>query len=466
MEKKILSGILPSNINNRELVNKAKIRLLTCLDKNITFSSKPAQTLYKVIVAYYKATKSFIDESILKTLLIDNQCEPDLLATTLILFREVAFQDEPDEKFDFYLNRYLDELQKDKLQSVLLSSLDSLKNSKEELGETTVLAQVKENLFKAVFSEDSLINDEIPSGNIFDEADELESEYEILSQTGGVPLDGIRTGIKKLDNLVGPMTPGMLVIGAAASGEGKSFFATNLAYWAAVHEHKNVILFTAETSRQQYRRRLIVRHSNDLKFPTPISATRYKQGDFSPEEKDSFNLIIQDLKNSDYGKIDLVQVDNSTTLQTIMTYAEKQALLWPVDMIIIDYLSLIAPIQKRANPQQEESDKFKDAKRLATTFNKGKGVVLVTLHQLSFQAREKVKWAPGKWYSMRDVASTSEAAKSADMLFSILRDETMAENYELGFQVLKARDAEVSEQDSAFKLLADYDKSLIADLQE
>ena len=178
-------------------------------------------------------------------------------------------------------------------------------------------------------------------------------------------------------------------------------------------------------------------------------------------------MVIEDLKNSDYGSLDLVQIGAGTDLSTIASYCEKQALVKEIDMVIIDYLSLLKPIRHRGSAREEIAEMFKDAKHFGITFNKGKGVVCVCLHQISFQAVEKARFEPGKCFTLASLADSSEAGKSADTAISLYCDDDMAAQMEIGCQLLKVRDADFSNpNDAMFKLLRAYDNGLIANLQD
>jgi UDP-glucose 6-dehydrogenase len=102
-------------------------------------------------------------------------------------------------------------------------------------------------------------------------------------------------------------------------------------------------------------------------------------------------------------------------------------------------------------------------KRLATTFNRGAGIPIISAYQISQQAREKVRPTPEKFYTMRSLSDTSEAAKSADLIVAILRDEKLKEEKELMAGILKARDAETP---PPFKLYENYSSSYIGNLEE
>jgi len=101
---------------------------------------------------------------------------------------------------------------------------------------------------------------------------------------------------------------------------------------------------------------------------------------------------------------------------------------------------------------------------LAITFNNGQGIPVLTLHQISNQARDVVKFEPGKFFTLSSLADSSEAGKSADVAMALLRTDDMREAHELGFGILKSRDS--YSPDRLFKLFENFQTAYVGDLEE
>jgi hypothetical protein len=67
-------------------------------------------------------------------------------------------------------------------------------------------------------------------------------------------------------------------------------------------------------------------------------------------------------------------------------------------------------------------------------------------------------------YSLGSLADSSEAGKSADIAFALLRTIEMEAEHEIGFQILKVRDSMAD--DKMFKTFESFSHGLIADLEE
>ena len=397
-----------------------------------------------------------------KKFCLDNKVDAELMSRALIVFDNAAKTQITEEKFDFYLERFTTERDKQNFEAALLDALETLKGPDNIQTNQTSLDIAKDKVIPYLF-DSVMVAEETPHGDTTQEREELLMEYELAAKQGGA-VNGLLTGIKKIDDAIEAIIPGQLVVVAAASGEGKSFFAANLAWYTSVVEKKNVVVITAETIRSQYRRRILARHSNEVKFGCPLEITKIKNGQLSEEEYETYKMVVEDFTGGDYGMLEISQVANGTTLGDIRIYLEKLRLSRKIDLVIIDYLSLLKPTKRRQSQREETVELFKECKNLAVTFNKGEGIPVVTLHQISMEARNKVKFQPGKFYTLSSLADTSEAAKSADTAIALLRTQDFEDEHELGCGILKTRDSVA--QDKLFKLYEAYQYGYIGDLME
>ena len=462
MEDKILAGLIPPRLDSREAIIEAKKNLLATMQKNLTFKEQSSKLIYQILVAYFKSTQSFPDTDIFTDILQDNQVEPDLLGKTTIKFDMLSREEIPTDKFMFYLDRMTENQKRSEFETVMVDALNTLKQGDDIKNNTTALAKAKSMIVPHLF-DSAMISENTPHGDITTERDELMAEYEEAKRTGGV-VDGLSTGFTLIDQALEAMVPGQLIVLAGASGEGKSWMATNIAWHVCVALKKNVVVITAETIRSQYRRRVITRHSNLPKFGYPLEFSKIKNGQLSEEEEEVFQMVVDDFTSGEYGSLEISQVSNGTTLSDIRIYLEQLSLYKRPDLVILDYLTLLKPTNKKSSQREEAVELFKEAKQLAVTFNNGTGIPVLTLHQISMQAREKVKFAPGKFYSLASLADSSEAGKSADSCFALLRTEEMESEHEIGVGILKTRDS--FSEDKLFKVFENFNYGFIGNLEE
>lgn len=462
MENKVLAGMIPYSLIDRDVVLQAKRNLLNVMRRNLSFTSDSNKLIFNVIASYFKATQNFPDTDIFTDILKDNQLDEERMTKAIIQFDSLSREQLPQEKVEFYIDRMASNQKQTDFKDVLVEALDTLGSGDDLSTNTTALDKAKALIVPKLF-DSAMISENTPHGDITKEKDELLADYEEAKRTGGV-VDGLKTGIRMIDAAIEGMVKGQLIVIGGASGEGKSWLAANIGWYNTVVAKKNVVVITAETLRSQYRRRVITRHSNLPKFGAPLEFNKIKTGKLSEEEEEVYQMVVDDFTSGQYGSLEISQVSNGTTLGDIRIYLEQLSLYFKIDLVILDYLTLLKPTNRRSSQREEAVELLKEAKQLAVTFNKGEGIPLVTLHQISTQAREKAKWAPGKCYTLGSLADSSEAGKSADIAFALLRTEEMEQEHELGVQILKTRDS--AADDKMFKCFENYQYAYLGDLEE
>lgn len=297
-------------------------------------------------------------------------------------------------------------------------------------------------------------------GNVLDEAEVVLADYAERA-TRGVHR-GVFTGFKTLDDLTYGAQRGEFWIVAAYAGEGKTQALTNMAY-NAVMAGKNVVFFTLETVREQVRRRFYVRHSLHEKFGMAegLSYTEIKGGKLPPDQEEAFRKVAEDLhswKANGYGRFDVVWQPRGSYVETLQARAEVYASMFDVDLLVVDYAGLMRSAIG-GERQGQLVDILQALKGLATGFNNGQGVPVISAYQTTRQRRDEARRS-GR-YTLDSLAETAEAERSADLVMSLLMMEDDAR--EVTAQVLKYRDgAKITE----WIIEGDFDRSMMRDRGE
>ena len=126
-------------------------------------------------------------------------------------------------------------------------------------------------------------------------------------------------------------------------------------------------------------------------------------------------------KTGRYGQVYIVGTTMSDNIQTLRVKCQALRQHFPIDLIIIDYATLLAPRRRRPQRHEEMAEIMRDCKALAFNFNNGEGVPVLTAHQISRQGRDSA----GKrgYYTLNDLAETSGAERNMDGVLWVLRDE-------------------------------------------
>lgn len=235
--------------------------------------------------------------------------------------------------------------------------------------------------------------------NIADDAEAVIDEYEKKKETA------LFTGYPSIDNQVGSLQGGDVVILAGATGGGKTCLMLNLIANMAKKGTK-VDIFSLEMPRSQLQARMICAgakidaHKLRAFTMTDVDKIRYKE--YAQKQFASLPIKI-------YGQ----QV---VTLDRIRAIEEKS----DSDIVFIDYLGLIKPTTKGASKYQIMSDISRDLKILAMEINKP----IVALHQLSRAFMDREDKRP----RTSDLRDSGQIEQDADFIWFILRPKQFDPN--------------------------------------
>jgi replicative DNA helicase len=287
------------------------------------------------------------------------------------------------------------------------------------------------------------------------ESDDLLAEYAERKRLKALGQDtGVLFGIPALDLKVGGMQKGELNLMAGYSGGGKSSLSVQLAWNAATQQGLNVVFATTETLRVQIRRKLLARHSRLPMFELPegLNTRDIRDASLTPMAESKYRDVIADLStNSSYGKLHIAQVPRGATVGTLEARLSRLQRQFHVDLLIVDYLALFRSDRKRQSDREELNSIIKEAKQLATTFNDGHGVPVVSPWQVSRNAHSEAEKVG--YYTSASLAETSEATNSSDIIVSLFAMDNNERYADVSMQILKNRDGETS---GSMALRTDY----------
>ncbi|MBR0473711.1 MAG: replicative DNA helicase [Erysipelotrichaceae bacterium] len=184
-------------------------------------------------------------------------------------------------------------------------------------------------------------------------------------------MTGVPSGFYSLDSYTNGFQPGDLIILAARPSVGKTAFALNIALNSALRFKKSVAIFSLEMPVLQLGTRML---SNVAKVDN------YKLRTGNGLENDDWGALQNGAEQMKKANIFM---DDSPSIKVNEIFAKCRKLKadGTLDLIIIDYLQLIAPSTSRGadNRQQEVSDISRSLKALARELK----VPVIALSQLS-----------------------------------------------------------------------------------
>lgn len=433
----VLSAIIP---DRRDLLERA-IMFLTPEH----FPEPPQANLFRFLVHYSDRTGG----AIIPLKYLSDQLRDKVETGKALQYEELweacAETVVPDDQFAWSMEQLRERAAEQATGEALTEAMEILRQGKQEgadflRGHSAARERLLES-FQEIDRE--ITRQEAPEGNMKDEFSDILDDYaqakaKRLSGASG----GIRTGVDELDRKIGGFQPGELVLLVGYSSDGKSSFAVQTAWSAAVEQGKNVVFLTTETLRHQIRRKIIARHSKLPQFNLPdgLNSWDLKSGTLSDELETHFQTITRDLtKNPAYGNLFIAQVPRSATLASLDQRLHRIQRSFPIDLVVMDYLALLQSQQRRQTTREELATLLKDAKLLAVNFNNGHGVPFVSPWQVSRQAREQAE--SDGMYTSKALSETAEATNSSDIILSLLAPTDNTNRYtDVVMQILKNRD--------------------------
>ncbi len=217
-------------------------------------------------------------------------------------------------------------------------------------------------------------------------------------------LTGLTSGFTDLDKMTAGLQKSDLIIVAARPGMGKTALMLNVAQQAAIQAKAKVLIFNLEMSREQLGQRL-------LSIESRVEMQKLKTGKLDRKDWESINIALDRLASAeifidDTPGISVMEIRNKCR----RLKAEKG-----LDLVIIDYLQLMAGDGRSESRQQEVSTMSRFLKLLAREMD----CPVVVGSQLS----RAVETRNDKRPMLSDLRESGSIEQDADIVMFLYRDE-------------------------------------------
>ena len=292
------------------------------------------------------------------------------------------------------------------------------------------------------------------TGDVTSDGDGFLRELERIESD---PLAGMGqySGIDQMDRALRGAKRGELWTHTAFTGGLKSTLALNWVYNQAVYYKHSSVMFSLEMPYPQVRRILYGMHSFHEKFDDTRKAMgirrclayqKMRDGELAPHEREFLIKHVirdfNDLANS-YGSIHIEVADPDKSDFTVTDLRNKAELLRAKDpaisMLVVDHAGLMASRGKHTTTTERLNEVIRDLKRLAMSFNRGAGIAVLSLFQISREGYKAAEKNGGK-YNLTFLSYSNEAERSSDIVTAAWVDEELRSKNLLKLQCLKARD--------------------------
>ena len=250
-----------------------------------------------------------------------------------------------------------------------------------------------------------------------------QKDLEKLSSNKG-DITGIPTGYYELDKITSGFHPHELIIIAARPGMGKTAIALNLVTNIAINAKKTVALFNMEMGAEQLTTRMISSVGQ-------VEASELKTGALEHADWKRINEAISRLSNT---KIFIDDTAGITVGEIRSKCRRLAASPNGLDLVVIDYLTLIQGSSKNgANRQQEVADISRALKTMAMELD----VPVIALSQLSRGIEQRTDKKP----MLSDLRESGAIEQDADIVAFLhcTDEEREKENSLMEFVIRKHR---------------------------
>jgi replicative DNA helicase len=282
---------------------------------------------------------------------------------------------------------------------LIFACTDILKNAYDASSETDdLLNQAEQQIFSILEQQESGHKFEL-SAILIETFDRIAKRREL-----GGSISGLTTGFRDLDRQTNGMQPSELIILAARPSMGKTAFVLNLAEAVADRSQAGVVVFSLEQSKHELAERfLCIRGKLDMH--------KLRKGELSEDEYDKLMRTASELDVMPVF-IDDTPGRNMAQINAICRRLKRKD---DLRLVIIDYLQLIEPEDKRAPREQQIAQITRRLKFLA----KELAIPVMALAQLN----RGVELRDDKRPRLADLRESGAIEQDADIVMFLHRPE-------------------------------------------
>lgn len=235
---------------------------------------------------------------------------------------------------------------------------------------------------------------------------EMHNKIEAITQ-GTTPIKGIQTGIHDLDQKLGDVEPGSLLVLAARPAMGKTTMLQTIANHVAIFQNKPALIMSGEMPMDQIAMRMCCAIG-----PADIGKVRNAPHTLNQDEFTAYTNAVTLLKN-------VPMLINDTSRPSIANVRESMRKMkhqyGSIGAVFIDYLQIMKTTKQFAREDLKIAYFTGELKALAKQYN----CVVVLLSQLNRDLEKR----PNKRPMLSDLRESGAIEQDADQIVFLYRDE-------------------------------------------
>jgi len=215
---------------------------------------------------------------------------------------------------------------------------------------------------------------------------------------------GVSSGFTDLDAKTSGFQSGDMILIAARPSMGKTTFALNIAEHAALRDHRSVVIFSLEMSKEQLAYKLLCSEAN-------VDMLKLRTGTLEDKDWENIAMAAGPLSKAK------IYIDDSAgvTVMEMRSKCRRLKMEYGIDLIVIDYLQLMSGGAGSDNRQQEVSEISRSIKALAKEME----CPVIALSQLSRAPEQRADHRP----MLSDLRESGSIEQDADIVMFLYRDE-------------------------------------------
>ena len=224
-------------------------------------------------------------------------------------------------------------------------------------------------------------------------------------------IEGVPTGYTELDEMLTGLHPGELVLVGGRPSMGKTSIGMNFIENAAIRAGKKAAVFSLEMPAEQLAMRMLCTEAR-------VDMQRVRRGQLSDDE---WVRLCEAMISIGPSSIH-VDATPGITVSEIRSKARRLQLEHGLDVVLIDYLSLMTAVGRFGSRQEEVASISRSLKALAIEL----GVPIIALQQLSRSPTGRANHRP----MLSDIRESGAIEQDADVVMFIHREDYYDANTE------------------------------------
>jgi len=267
----------------------------------------------------------------------------------------------------------------------------------------------------------------------------LAETFRLIESYSKGDLIGVPTGFKDFDNMTSGFQKTDLIILAGRPAMGKTALALSMLANASINHKKSIAFFSLEMGREQLAQRILCRTAQ-------VNMHMLRTGKLPQRDYPKLSLAVGPISEAP------IWIDDNPALNILELRAKCRRLKAQsgLDMIMIDYLQLMAGVGKQENRQQEISQISRGLKALAKELQ----VPVMALSQLNRSVETRGGEGEPK---LSDLRESGAIEQDADIVMFVYRDEVYNKEAEKGkAKIILAKQRNGPTGDVPLTFISDY----------